>query len=57
MLFMFLMGHARPLFRLFSVFFQTNLNTILKQINAKKVHPVYRAGIWTHNPQVASLIP
>ena len=34
--FFFKNGHPRPLFRLFSVFFQTNINTILQQINVKK---------------------
>ena len=28
--------------------FQTNINTILQQINVKNVHPVYGAGIRTH---------
>ena len=45
-----------PLFRLFS-FFPTNFNIyFLQQINVKNVHPVYGAGIQTHNRQIASLI-
>ena len=38
-------GHPRPLFRLFSVFLQTNINTILQPSNVKKIYPVYSAGI------------
>ena len=46
-----------PLFRLFS-FFPTNFNIyFLQQIYVKNVHPVYGAGIQTHNRQIASLIP
>ena len=37
--------------------FQTNINTILKQINVKNVHTVYGAGIWTHNLQNTSIFP
>ena len=29
--------------------FQTNINTILLQINVKNVHPVYGTGIQTHD--------
>ena len=40
------MGHPRPLFHLFSVFFKQTIQ-FLQQINAKKcqVHPVSGAGI------------
>ena len=37
--------------------FQTNINTILLQINVKNVHPVYGTGIQTHNLQNISLLP
>ena len=47
---MFLNGLSRPLF-------QTNINTIFQQINVKNVHPVYGAGIRTHNLQNMSLLP
>ena len=40
-------GHPRPLFHLI-LSFQAN-NTILQQINEKNVHPVYQAGIQTHD--------
>ena len=45
------MGQPRPLFRLFSVLFKQTLLQFLQQINVKKchVHPVYGAGIWTHD--------
>ena len=40
---------ANPgLFFIYFQSFQTN-NTILQQINAKNVYPVYGAQIWTHN--------
>ena len=42
------MGQPRPLFRLFSVFFKQTMQ-FLQQINVKHVHPVYGAGIQTHN--------
>ena len=52
------MGHPRPLFRLFSVFFKlTSKGTILQQINVKNVHPVDGAGIRTHDLQDMSLLP
>ena len=37
--------------------FQTNFNTILQPINVKNVHPVYGAGIQTHDLQNMSLLP
>ena len=37
--------------------FQTNINTILQQINVKNVHPVYGTGIRTHDLQNVSLLP
>ena len=42
------MGHPRPLFRLFRSF-QTNINTILQQINVKKCPSSIRR--WDSNPQ------
>ena len=36
---------------------QTNINTILQQINVKNIHPVYDAGIRTHDLQNMSLSP
>ena len=48
------MGHHRPLF--IFVFFKQTLQ-FLQQINVKNVHPVYSAGIRTHNIQNLSLIP
>ena len=50
------MGHHRPLFRLFSVFFKQTVY-FLQQINEKNVHPVYSTGIQTHDLQNVSLIP
>ena len=41
------MGHPRPLFRLFSSFKQTL--QFLQPINVNNFHPVYGAGIRTHN--------
>ena len=41
------MGHPRPHFHLF-LSFQTTLQ-LLQQINVKNVHPVYNAGIQTHD--------
>ena len=49
------MGHPWPLFHLF-LSFQTNI-TILQQINVKNVHPVYGAGIRTHQLWNISLPP
>ena len=40
----------------FGLFKQTPLQ-ILQQINVKNVHPVYGAGIRTHNLQNMSLLP
>ena len=37
--------------------FQANINTIFQQINVKNVHPVYGAGIRTHDLQNMSLLP
>ena len=51
----FMMDHPRPFFHLFSSF-QTNI-TILQQRNVKNVHPVYGAGIWTHDLRNMSLLP
>ena len=42
------MGQLRPLIYLFWSF-QTNIDTILQQINVKNAHPLYGAGIWTHD--------
>ena len=52
------MGQTRPLFRLFSVFFKQTIQ-FLQQINVKKchVHPVYGAGIRTHDLWIVSLLP
>ena len=47
---------SRPLFRLFSVFFNQT-SQFLQQINVKNVHPVYVTGIWTHNLLIMSLFP
>ena len=53
------MVQPRPLFRLFLVFFKQTLLQFLQQINVKKchVHPVYGAGIRTHNLWIVSLLP
>ena len=45
----------KTLLRLF-LSFQTNI-TIFKQINVKNIHPVYGAGIQTHNLRNMSLLP
>ena len=42
------MAQLRPLFRLFSAFFKQTIQ-ILQQINVKNAHPVYGAGIRTHD--------
>ena len=48
------MGLPRPLVSfIFGLFNQT----FLQQIYVKNVHPVYGAGIWTHNLQNKSLLP
>ena len=51
-------GHARPLFHLFSVFFKKTIQ-FLQQINVKKcqVHPVSGVGIRTHDLLNLSLLP
>ena len=36
---------------------QTNINTILQQINVKNIHPVYATGIRTHDLKIVSLLP
>ena len=48
------MGHPRPLFRLFSVFFKQTLQ-ILEQFHVKIVSPVYE--IRTHGLHNISLLP
>ena len=45
------MGHSQPLFYLLTSFKQS-----LQQIYVKNVHPVYGAGIQTHDLQDMSLI-
>ena len=52
----FLNKPSRPLFRLFLVFFKQTLKN-LQQINGKNFHPVYEAGIQTHDVQYVSLLP
>ena len=46
---------------LFFIYFWSFSNkhgyNFLQQINVKNVHPVYGAGIQTHNLHIASLIP
>ena len=56
------MGHPRPLFGLFQSIpvlffglFQTNINIIFTANQCENVHPVYGAGIRTHDLQIASL--
>ena len=49
------MGHPRPLFRSFSVFFKHKMQ-ILQQINVKNVRPVSSAGIQTHDLLIMSLL-
>ena len=53
------MGQPQPLFHLFSVLFKQTLLQFLQQINVKKchVHPVYSAGIRTHDLWIVSLLP
>ena len=41
------MGQPQPLFRLFLVIFKQTIQFL--HLNAKNVHPVYGARIWTHN--------
>ena len=50
------MGQRRPLFHLFSVFFKQTIQ-FLQQINVKNAHPVYGAGIWTHDLLNTSHLP
>ena len=50
------MGHPRPHFNLFSVFFLRN-NAILQKTTLKNVHPVFDTGIWTHNLLNMSPLP
>ena len=50
------MGHPRPLFCLFSLFFKQTLQ-LFKQMNVKNIHPVYSRDIWTHDHQKMGLIP
>ena len=49
------MGHSHPLSHLLSVFFELIL--YLYNFIVKKVHPVFGAGIRTHNLLNASLLP
>ena len=50
------MGQPRPLFRLFSVFSNKHQYNFYKYMR-KYVHPVYIAGIRTHDLQNVSLFP
>ena len=43
-------------FNLFSVFFKQSF-PFLKKSMWKNVHPIYGAGIWTHDPLIMSLLP
>ena len=50
------MGQPRPLLSfIFDVFKLTSLK-LLQQIHVKNVHPVYGAGIWTHDLQDISIL-
>ena len=51
------MGQPRPLFHLILVFFKQTSLQFLQQIYVKNVHPVYGAGIQTHDLQNVSLFP
>ena len=51
------MGHPRPLFRLFSVFFKQTLIQFYNKLMWKNVRPVYSTGIRTHDLQIVSLLP
>ena len=51
------MDHLWPTFLFIFGLFQTNINTILQQINVKNVHPVYGNGIRTHDLLYMSLLP
>ena len=50
------MCQPRPIFRLFLVFSNKHYK-FLQQIYVKNVHPVYGAGIQTHNLRNMSLLP
>ena len=50
------MGQPRPLFRLFSVFSNKQYNFYNKYMS-KNIHPVYGAGIQTHNLQKRESLP
>ena len=54
---LFFMVQPRPPFRLHSVFFKQTSIQSLQQINFKNVHPVYCAGIRTHNLLNMSRLP
>ena len=45
-----------PLFFIYFHLFKQTLQ-FLQQINVKNVHPVYRAGVQTHNLLNTSLLP
>ena len=47
------MGQTRPLFH----FFRLSSLQFLQQINVKNVHPIYGAGIRTHDRLNMSLLP
>ena len=49
------MGHPRPLFTLFSVFFKQTIQ-ILQQTNVKNVFPVSGARIQTHDLLIMSIL-
>ena len=51
------MGHPRPLFRLFSVFFKQTSIQFYNKLMWKNVHPVYGTGIRTHDFRIVSLLP
>ena len=51
------MGHPRPLFLFIFVFSNETSLQFLQEICVKNVHPVYGAGIQTHNLQNMSLNP
>ena len=44
-------------FRLFSVFFKQTPMQFLQRSNVKNIHPVYGAGIRTHDLENMSLLP
>ena len=50
------MGHPRPLFVYFRLFYKQTLNFLTK-INVTNVHPVNGTGIRTHDLQNKSLLP